>query len=92
MGSFDQSEDGGRWFQKGEAHGTTSPSQFVADPEIPGYTIMSRRIPWLCHGCRERFTKPIGQRYLNTCDDHIYFGIYDGYNDWKIFSERKKRL
>ena len=52
---------------------------------------MSRRIPCLCYGCRERFTKPFGERYLNPRDDCIYFGIYDGYNNWKKISLRERK-
>ncbi len=48
-------------------------------------------IPCLYYGCRERFTKPIGERYLNPCDDCIYFGVYDGYNDWKKISLRERK-
>jgi hypothetical protein len=78
-------------FEKGNHMGLQAHHNFVADPEIPGYTIMSRRIPCLCHGCRERFTKPFGKQYLNPCDDCIYFGIYDGYNNWKKISLRERK-
>jgi hypothetical protein len=43
-------------FEKGKHMGLQTHDNFVADPEITGYTIMLRRIPCLCHGCRERFT------------------------------------
>jgi hypothetical protein len=52
---------------------------------------MSRRIPCLCQGCMERFNKPIGERYQNPCDDCIYFGVYEGYNDWKKISLRERK-
>jgi hypothetical protein len=63
----------------------------IADPEIPGYTVMSRRIPCLCQGCRERFNKPIGERYQNPCNDCNYFAVYEGFNNWKKISLMERR-
>ncbi len=54
---------------------------FVADPEIVGYSLMARRIPCLCHGCLLRFQKSIGERYSNTCNDCKYWTMYLGRND-----------
>ncbi len=78
-------------FEKRKLMGLRAHHNFVADPEIPGYMIMSRRIPCLCHGCRERFTKPIGKRYQTPCVDCIYFSVYEGYNDWKKISLRERK-
>ncbi len=78
-------------FEKGKHMGLQAHHNFAADPEIPGYTIMLRRITCLCRGCRERFTKPIGECYKNPCDDCVYFGVYKGYNNWKKISLRERK-
>jgi hypothetical protein len=78
-------------FEKGKHMGLQDHHNFVANPEILGYTVMSRRIPCLCQGCRERFNKPIDECYQNPCNDCNYFAVYKGTNDWKKISlmERK---
>ncbi len=78
-------------FEKGKHLDLQALHNFVADPEIPGYVVMSRRIPCLCQGCRERFNKPIGERYQKQCNHCNYFAVYKGYNDRKkvTLMERK---
>ena len=63
--------------------GIRAHSNFVADPEIAGYAVMARRNPCFCGPCKERFKKPVGERYKNPCDDCEYWEMYRGLNDWR---------
>ena len=65
-------------FGTGKNMGIRTHHNFVADPEIVGYSVMARCIPCLCHGCLQRFQKPIGERYSNPCDDCMYWTMYLG--------------
>jgi hypothetical protein len=76
-------------FNKGKNMGLHAHHNFVADPEVLGYTVMARRIPCLCQGCSSRFKKPIEQRYSNPCNDCKYWRIYLGWNDWRTIVFRK---
>ncbi len=52
-------------FDKGKNMGLRARHNFVAEPEIVGWTVMARRISCLCEGCSLRFQRPVHQRYLN---------------------------
>ena len=70
-------------FKKGTNMGLRAHHNFVADPEVAGYSVMVRRIPCLCPGCLQRFKKHVSERYANPCDDCKYWKIYQGWNDWR---------
>jgi hypothetical protein len=78
-------------FGTGKNMGIRTHHNFVADPEIVGYSIMARRIPCLCHGCAQRFQKPVGEHYSNPCDDCKYWTKYLGWNDWRQINFCKKK-
>ena len=78
-------------FGTGKNMGIRTHHNFVADPEIVGYSVMARRVPCLCHGCLQRFQKPIGERYSNPCNDCKYWTMYLGWNDWRKINFRKKK-
>ena len=78
-------------FGTGKNMGLRTHHNFVADPEIVGYSIMARRIPCLFHGCSLMFQKPIGERNSNPCDDCKYRTMYLGWNDWRKINLRKKK-
>ncbi len=63
---------------------------FIADPEIPLYVIMARRIPCLCDGCSSRLKKDIVEQYCNPCNDCKYWSIYKGWNDWRTINFKKE--
>jgi hypothetical protein len=65
-------------FGTGKNMGIRTHHNFVTDREIVGYSIMARRIPCLCHGCAQRFQKPVGECYSNPCDDCKYWRMYLG--------------
>ena len=50
---------------KGKNMGIWAHQNFVADPEIVGYSVMVRQIPCLCRGCLQRFQKHIRECYSN---------------------------
>ncbi len=69
-------------FGKGKHMGLRAHHNFVADPEIAGYVVMARRIPYLCAGCSLRLKMPIGDRYVNPCNNCEYYSMFNGWNDW----------
>ena len=69
-------------FGKGKHMGLRGYHNFVADPKIPGYVVMARRIPCLCGGCKARMKLHIDLRYKNPCNDCLYYPMYQGLNDW----------
>jgi hypothetical protein len=50
-------------FGTGKNMGIRTHHNFVANPEIVGYSVMARRVPCLCHGCSQKFQKTIGECY-----------------------------
>ena len=70
-------------FKKGTNMGLCAHHNFVANPEVAGYSVMVRHIPCLCPGCLQRFKKHVSERYANPCDDCKYWEIYQGWNDWR---------
>ncbi len=56
---------------------------FVANPKIAGYVVMARGIPCLCAGCSLRLKMPIGDWYVNQCNDCEYYSMFNGWNDWR---------
>ena len=69
-------------FGKGKHMGLRGYHNFVADPKIPGYVVMARRISCLCGGCKTRMKLHIDLRYRNPCTDCLYYPMYQGLNDW----------
>ncbi len=67
-------------FGKGKNMGMRAHHNFVADPDIVGYSVMVRQIPCLCPGFLQRFQKPVGARYSNPCNDCKYWPMYLGWN------------
>jgi hypothetical protein len=63
----------------------------VADPEVVGYPVVARQIPFLCPGCLQRFQKSVAEHYSNLCDDCKYWSMYLGWNDWRKINFRKGR-
>ena len=47
---------------------------------------MARRIPCFCRLCKDRFKKPVRERYQNPCNDCDFWEMYKGFNDWKEIS------
>ncbi len=78
-------------FNKGKNNGIWVHHNFVADPEIIGYSVMARRIPCLCPGCLERFQKPVAKRYSDLCNDCKNWSMYLGWNNWTKINFQKGR-
>jgi hypothetical protein len=78
-------------FDKGKNMGIRAHHNFVANPEIVGYSIMARRIPCLCSGCLKSFQKSDKERYSNPCDDCNHWSMYLGWNDWTKINFQKGR-
>ncbi len=76
-------------FDKGKNMSTQAHHNFVADPEIIGFSMMARQIPCLCPGCLERFQKPVAKLYSNPCNDCKYWSMYLGWNDWTKINFKK---
>ena len=53
----------GHGFDNGPYMGIRAHSCFVADPEVKGYIVIARRIPCFCRPCKDRFKKPVRERY-----------------------------
>ncbi len=68
-------------FGKGKNMGIWAHHNFVANPDIVGYSMMARQIPCLWPQCLQKFQKPITERYSNPCNDCKYWSMYLSWND-----------